>query len=55
MGVTTLEEVFLKIGHGEEVENKRAEEGKNLAAQGDKLQNVSPEDQELEDYTIVNH
>lgn len=30
VGVTTLEEVFLKIGHGEEVEKAREEDGMNL-------------------------
>lgn len=44
--------MFLKIGHGEEVENKRIKDGMNLEAQGNKLQNVSPEDQILEDYSI---
>jgi hypothetical protein len=28
--VTTLEEVFLKIGHGEDVEKEREEKGINL-------------------------
>lgn len=44
MGVTTLEEVFLKIGHGEEVEKAREEGGMNLKAQGEKLLDVRPED-----------
>lgn len=52
VGVTTLEEVFLKIGHGEEVEQKRDQDNMNLRAQGEKLQNVKPEDQEIEDYSI---
>jgi hypothetical protein len=30
VGVTTLEEVFLKIGHGEEVEAAREKDGMNL-------------------------
>lgn len=30
VGVTTLEEVFLKIGHGEDVEKEREEKGINL-------------------------
>lgn len=53
VGVTTLEEVFLKIGHGEEVEQAREENNMNLKAQGEKLANVKPEDQELEDYSIA--
>lgn len=52
VGVTTLEEVFLKIGHGEEVEQKRDQDNMNLRAQGEKLQNVKPEDQDIEDYSI---
>jgi len=52
VGITTLEEVFLKIGHGEEVERARDEDGMNLKAQGEKLMNVKPEDLELEEYTI---
>lgn len=54
VGVTTLEEVFLKIGHGEEVEKAREKDGLNLQAQGEKLLDVKPEDQELEDYCIAN-
>jgi len=30
VGVTTLEEVFLKIGHGEEVEKERENKGLSL-------------------------
>lgn len=44
VGVTTLEEVFLKIGHGEDVEKEREEKGINLKNQGEKLLNISPED-----------
>lgn len=53
VGVTTLEEVFLKIGHGEEAERARDENNMNLKAQGEKLMSVKPEDQELEDYSIA--
>ena len=53
VGVTTLEEVFLKIGHGEDVEKEREEKGINLKNQGEKLLNIKAEDQELEDYTIA--
>ena len=53
MGVTTLEEVFLKIGHGEEVEKAREEGGMNLKAQGEKLMAGKAEDRDLEEYSIA--
>lgn len=53
VGVTTLEEVFLKIGHGEEVEKAREEGGMNLKAQGEKLMVVKEEDKDLEEYCIA--
>lgn len=45
--------MFLKIGHGEEVEKAREEDGMNLKAQGEKLLEVKPEDQDLEEYCIA--
>lgn len=46
VGITTLEEVFLKIGHGDEVEEERNEKKEELS----KL----PHDKEVEDYSITN-
>jgi len=40
VGITTLEEVFLKISHGEEVEQKRAIkalENKEILVENDKM------------------
>ena len=40
VGITTLEEVFLKIGHGEEAEQKRADkelEDKGILVENDKM------------------
>lgn len=60
VGITTLEEVFLKIGHGEELEKlkndeKSAKKKKELNS-GQKMINDSNEesfDQELEKYSVV--
>lgn len=60
VGITTLEEVFLKIGHGEELEKlkndeKSAKKKKELNS-GQKMINDSNEesfDQELENYSVV--
>ena len=60
VGITTLEEVFLKIGHGEELEKlkndeKSAKKKKELNS-GQKMINDSNEesfDQELENYSFV--
>ena len=60
VGITTLEEVFLKIGHGEELEKlkndeKSAKKKKELNS-GKKMINDSNEesfDQELENYSVV--
>lgn len=54
VGITTLEEVFLKIGHGEEVEEAREEAaGAALARQGTGLQN--PSIAEMDEYSIANN
>ena len=40
VGITTLEEVFLKIGHGEEAEKKRADrdvEERGITIENDKM------------------
>lgn len=45
--------MFLKIGHGEEVEKAREEGGMNLKAQGEKLMAVKAEDRDIEEYSIA--
>lgn len=53
VGVTTLEEVFLKIGHGEEVEKERENKGLSLNNKDDKSKNVTHEDKVLDSYSIA--
>lgn len=54
MGVTTLEEVFLRIGHGEEEQTRMIDN--NNAADGDEealVKKIDAETQRLEEYSIT--
>jgi hypothetical protein len=60
VGITTLEEVFLKIGHGEELEKlkndeKSAKKKKELNSAQKMINDSNDEslDQELENYSVV--
>ena len=55
VGITTLEEVFLKIGHGEEVEQERFEKGPERENNyGNLNSNERVQEQDLDDYSITN-
>jgi len=57
VGVTTLEEVFLRIGHGEEEQTRMIDnKAKNNAADGDEealVKKIDAETQRLEEYSIT--
>ena len=54
VGVTTLEEVFLKIGHGEEIEKERENKGLSLNNNKDKSQATHAE-KVLDEYSIATY